>query len=90
MRVYFSAWGRGASALRIPAYAMRRNEGLDAAFDVVDAIARANRLAAASLRLSGANGGYIPIYQATLGKRCRGGGIAPTAEIWFCITKDKS
>ena len=86
MRVHFTAWGRGIAALKIPAYAMRRGDGISAAFDVVDAIARANGLAAASARQDGINGDGEPIYQATLGKRCRGGGVAPAAQIWFRIT----
>ena len=81
MRVYFTICGRGVKGLRkVPAYAMRGDTGLSAAYDVVDAIARANRLASISLRHDGG-----AIYNATLGKRCRGGGYTPTAEIWFCI-----
>lgn len=81
MRVYFTTWGHGVKGLRrVPAYAMRKHTGLHAAYDVVDAIARANNLASISLRHDGG-----AIYQATLGKRCRAGGYAPEAEIWFCI-----
>ena len=80
MRVYFTIWGRGVKGLRkVPAYAMRGDTGLSAAYDVVDAIARANNLVSASVRRdSGA------IYQATLGKPCRGG-VSVVAEIWFRI-----
>ena len=81
MRVYFTIWGHGVKNLRkIPAYAMRSHTGLNAAYDVVDAIARANSLASISLRHDGG-----AIYNATLGKRCRGGGYTPTADIRFCI-----
>ena len=81
MRLYFEAWEHGAQSLRkIPAYAIRKQSNVSAAHDVVDAIARANNLVSASVRRdSGA------IYQATLGKLCRGGGVSVVAEIWFRI-----
>lgn len=78
MRIYFTTWG--CKGLRIPAYAMRKHTGLHASYDIVDAIARANGLASISLRNDGG-----AIYQATLGKRCKGGGYAPEAKLWFRI-----
>lgn len=81
MRIYFTAWGHGVQNLRrIPAYAMRKHDGISVGFDVVDAIARANGLHSITLRYDGGS-----VYQATLGKRCRGGGYTPTAEIWFRV-----
>ena len=80
MRIHLTAWGNGAQPLRIPAYAMRRDTGLSAAYDAANAIARANRLVCASLRHDGGN-----VYQVTLAKRCRAGGYTPKAEVWFRI-----
>jgi hypothetical protein len=81
MRVKFDVWGHGVQNLRkIPAYAMRKQDGISAAYDVADAMARANGLVSASVRHDGGN-----VYQATLAKRCRSGGYTPKAEIWFRI-----
>lgn len=81
-RIYFTVWGRGVDALHIPAYAMQTDRDTytlnPARSAALRSICAANGLAVCG----GPRRDTCGAWQVTLGKRLRGGGFEPKAEIW--------
>ena len=89
-RIHFSAWGKRADELDLPAYAMRRDDGYGDDIEAVcRAIERTTRLDVVTCRPDGTSlskgKSDARHYQMTLGRPCPGGGWTPEAEIWVAI-----